>query len=103
MRAAAVPTMRVIDFGKPLEQIDRLIRGCNPAPGAWATFNGAKLKIFDATPLPAKDPKGIAGKIGEIVAHDDKSFTVVCADGRIRSRACRRTPARFRAASGPRR
>ncbi|BAT57792.1 methionyl-tRNA formyltransferase [Variibacter gotjawalensis] len=72
-----------IDFGKPWEQIDRLIRGCNPAPGAWATFNGAKLKIFDATPLPAKDPKGIAGKIGEIVAQDDKSFTVVCADGRI--------------------
>lgn len=73
-----------IDFGKPWEQIDRLIRGCNPAPGAWATFNGAKLKIFDATPLPAKDPKGIAGKIGEIVAHDETSFTVVCADGRIK-------------------
>ena len=24
-----------IDWGKPWEQIDRLIRGCNPAPGAW--------------------------------------------------------------------
>ena len=73
-----------IDFGKPWEQIDRLIRGCNPAPGAWATINGAKLKIFDATPLPARDPKGIAGKIGEVVVVDADSITVACADGRIR-------------------
>ena len=72
-----------IDFGKPWEQIDRLIRGCTPAPGAWATLNGEKVKILDAVPLPARDPKGIAGKIGEIVAIDEKSFTVVCADGRI--------------------
>ena len=41
------------------------------------------MRIFDAKPLPAKDPKGIAGKLGEVVAVDDKSFTVVCADGRF--------------------
>jgi len=34
--------------------------------------------------LPAKDPKGIAGKTGEIVAIDEQSFTVVCADGRFK-------------------
>ena len=73
-----------IDWGKPWEQIDRLIRGCNPAPGAWATLGGAQLKIFDAKPLPAKDPKGIAGKIGEIVAVEADSITVVCADGRFK-------------------
>ena len=73
-----------IDFGKPWEQIDRLIRGASPAPGAWATINGVKLKIFDATPLPAKDPKGIAGKLGEVAVVDGDSFTVVCADGRIK-------------------
>ena len=73
-----------VDLGKPWEQIDRLIRGCNPAPGAWTTLNGAKLKIFDATPMPARDPKGIAGKLGEVVAVDDDSITVVCADGRFK-------------------
>ena len=73
-----------IDWGKPWEQIDRLIRGCNPAPGAWTTLNGQTLKIFDATPLPAKDPKGIAGKLGEIVAVEADGFTVVCADGRFK-------------------
>ncbi len=73
-----------IDWGKPWEQIDRLIRGCNPAPGAWATLDGKVLKIFDAKPLPAKDPKGIGGKMGEIVVVEGDGFTVVCADGRFK-------------------
>jgi methionyl-tRNA formyltransferase len=73
-----------IDWGKPWEQIDRLIRGCNPAPGAWSMLNGKPLKIFDAKPLPAKDPKGIAGKMGEIVVVETDGFTVVCADGRFK-------------------
>ena len=41
-----------IDWGKPWLQIDRLIRGCNPAPGAWSTLDGKTLKIFEAKPLP---------------------------------------------------
>jgi methionyl-tRNA formyltransferase len=73
-----------IDWGRPWEQIDRLIRGCNPAPGAWSGLDGTVLKIFDAKPVPAKDPKGIAGKMGEIVAVDSEGFTVVCADGRFK-------------------
>src|ERR1700694_5655595 len=73
-----------IDWGKPWEQIHNLIRGCSPAPGAWTTLDGKQLKIFDAKPLPAKDPKGIAGKLGEIVAVEADGFTVVCADGRFK-------------------
>src|ERR1700761_5535959 len=73
-----------IDWGKPWEQIDRLIRGCNPAPGAWTTLDGKQVKIFDAKPLPAKDPKGIAGKLGEIAAVEADGVTVVCADGRFK-------------------
>jgi len=73
-----------IDWGKPWEQIDRLIRGCNPAPGAWCMLDNKVVKIFDAKPLPAKDPKGIAGKLGEIVAVEADGFTVVCADGRFK-------------------
>jgi methionyl-tRNA formyltransferase len=73
-----------IDWGKPWEQIDRLIRGCNPAPGAWTTLDGKQVKIFDASPLPAKDPKGIAGKVGEIAAVEAGGFVVVCADGRFK-------------------
>ena len=49
-----------------------------------ARSTARQLKIFDAKPLPAKDPKGIAGKIGEIVAVEADGFTVVCADGRFK-------------------
>ncbi len=73
-----------IDWGKSWRQIDPLIRGCNPAPGAWCTLDGQTIKIFDAKPLPAKSPKGIAGKLGEIVAVEADGFTVVCADGRMK-------------------
>jgi methionyl-tRNA formyltransferase len=73
-----------IDWGKPWRQIHNLIRGCNPAPGAWTTLNGSSLQVFEAKPLPARDPKGIGGKMGEIVAVDADGFTVVCADGRIK-------------------
>ncbi len=53
-----------IDWGKPWEQIDRLIRGCNPAPGAWTTLDGKTVKIFDAKPLPAKRPEGHRRQVG---------------------------------------
>ena len=73
-----------IDWGKPWLQIDRLIRGCNPQPGAWAMLDGKALRIFDAKPLPAKSPKGIGGKMGEVVAVEGDGFTVVSADGRFK-------------------
>ncbi len=72
-----------IDWGKSWRQIDPLIRGCSPAPGAWTTLDGKTLQIFEATPVPATHPRGIAGKLGEIVEASDAGFTVVCADGRI--------------------
>jgi methionyl-tRNA formyltransferase len=73
-----------IDWGRPWQEIDRLIRGCNPAPGAWSKLDGKAVKIFDAKPLPAKDPKGIAGKMGEIAAVESDGLAVVCADGRFK-------------------
>jgi len=42
------------------------------------------VKIFDAKPIPAKDPKGIAGKLGEIAVIEADGITVVCADGRFK-------------------
>jgi methionyl-tRNA formyltransferase len=73
-----------IDWGKPWQQIHNLVRGCNPAPGAWTTLEGRTLQILEAKPLPAKDPKGIGGKLGEVVEIASDCFSVVCADGRIK-------------------
>jgi len=73
-----------IDWGKPWRQIHNLIRGCNPQPGAWTTLDGKTLQVFESKPIPAHDPKGIGGKMGEIVAVDGDGFVVACADGRIK-------------------
>jgi methionyl-tRNA formyltransferase len=73
-----------IDWGKCCKQIDQVIRGCNPAPGAWTTIDGKTVQIFEAKPLPAKTPKDIGGKIGEVVEVAADGFCVVCADGRIK-------------------
>jgi len=73
-----------IDWGKSWRQIDPLVRGCNPAPGAWTTLDGKTLQIFDIQPLPARDPKGIGGKYGEVAEVGADGFTVICPDGRIK-------------------
>ncbi|GHE24555.1 methionyl-tRNA formyltransferase [Kitasatospora indigofera] len=34
-----------IDWKHPALRIDRVVRGCAPAPGAWTTFRGERLKV----------------------------------------------------------
>jgi methionyl-tRNA formyltransferase len=34
-----------IDWKAPAFAVDRRIRGCTPAPGAWTTYDGARLKV----------------------------------------------------------
>ncbi len=73
-----------IDWARPCRQIHNLVRGCNPAPGAWTRWSAKRLQVLETEPLPARQPNGIGGKMGEIVAIDGQSFTIACADGRVR-------------------
>ncbi|MFN0262911.1 methionyl-tRNA formyltransferase [Tepidamorphus sp. 3E244] len=66
-----------IDWNKPVKQVYDLIRGTNPAPGAWTTFNDAKLGIFDCKRVPGD---GISGRIRDVT---DEGFAVQCIGGRI--------------------
>jgi methionyl-tRNA formyltransferase len=34
-----------IDWTQPAEFVNRLVRACSPAPGAWTTFRGERFKI----------------------------------------------------------
>jgi methionyl-tRNA formyltransferase len=34
-----------IEWSRPALAVDRLVRGCTPAPGAWTTFRGERLKV----------------------------------------------------------
>ncbi len=64
-----------IDWSKPAQEIDCLIRGLSPVPGAWCEFNGERLKIRDCAPMFG------SGVPGEVI---DDQLTVACGDGALR-------------------
>jgi methionyl-tRNA formyltransferase len=48
-----------IDWKEPADVVDRLIRACFPAPGAWTTFEGERFKINSARISDAVLPPGV--------------------------------------------
>ncbi|MER6124479.1 methionyl-tRNA formyltransferase [Streptomyces sp. NPDC001795] len=43
-----------VDWSAPALRADRVVRACTPAPGAWTTFRGERLKLIQVTPLPER-------------------------------------------------
>jgi len=70
-------------WNQHVDFIYNLIRGCNPAPGAWTTLAGRKVQIFDARKHPARRFAEVAGKAGEVSAVTDASFRVTAQGGAI--------------------
>ena len=60
-----------------------LIRGCAPAPGAWTTFNGVKLWIYEARLEKVATFGAVRGRIAEVVAADAGKLIVSSQSGRI--------------------
>jgi methionyl-tRNA formyltransferase len=48
-----------IDWKEPADVVDRLIRACFPAPGAWTTFEGERFKINSTRISDAVLPPGV--------------------------------------------
>ena len=72
-----------IDWAKPIDHVYNLIRGCNPAPGAWTTLNGKKLQIFDARKAIFRRFADVPGKIGEVTGVTAQSFKITAQGGSI--------------------
>ena len=72
-----------IDWGRPVDHVYNLIRGCNPAPGAWTTLGGKTLQIFDARKLPFRRFADVPGKIGGVSDVTAESFKITAQGGRI--------------------
>ena len=66
-----------IDWYKPVDQLYNLIRGTNPAPGAWTTHNDTELSVYDCARVAGD---GIAGRVMEIT---DDGVTIQSVGGRI--------------------
>jgi methionyl-tRNA formyltransferase len=72
-----------IEWAKPIDHVYNLIRGCNPAPGAWTTLNGQRLQIFDARKTVFRRFADVPGKIGEITGVTPESFHVTAQGGSV--------------------
>ena len=72
-----------IDWERSASEVYNLIRGCNPAPGAWTTLNGETMQIFDCEPAAG------SGRVGRVCAVDGESFTINAGLGGIRVKRLR--------------
>jgi methionyl-tRNA formyltransferase len=71
---------RVIAWGRPAEEIVRLVRAMAPEPGATTTFRGRGLKVLRASPAPA----GSLGAGEVMLPAEDEGVVVATGDGGVR-------------------
>lgn len=62
-----------IDWTRPAAEVDRLIRGLAPFPGAWTTIAGERVKCLGARLAEGR------GRPGEVLA----GLTVACGEGAV--------------------
>ncbi len=66
-----------IDWSRSVGEVYNLIRGTNPQPGAWTTYDGQTLQIYDCAKVAA------FGRPGEVAAVSEAGVTVVAGRGGI--------------------
>jgi methionyl-tRNA formyltransferase len=64
-----------IDWTRPAVDLDRLIRGLSPFPGAWTEIGGERVKLLGSTLAEG------AGRPGEVL---DDALAVACGSGALR-------------------
>ncbi len=62
-----------VDWTRPAGEVDRIIRGLSPFPGAWAEIGGKRVKLLRSRLAPG------AGVPGRVLA----GFTVACGTGAV--------------------
>ena len=63
-----------IDWSRPAVEVDRLIRGLSPFPGAWFEVDGVRVKVLGSRLVDG------AGPAGEVL---DAALHVACGEGAV--------------------
>ena len=74
-----------IDWSKSATEIDGLVRGLSPWPGAFTEVKGERLKILYAEPVTAK------GEPGALLGED---LTIACGEGALKLKKVQRAGSR---------
>lgn len=67
-----------LDWSAPAPALRRAVRAFNPAPGAWTTLRGQRLKVYRAHTVSVA-----AGASGEVVGGGDGGPVVACGEGAL--------------------
>jgi methionyl-tRNA formyltransferase len=62
-----------VDWARPASEVDRLIRGLSPHPGAWCDIGGERVRLLRSRPVPG------TGRPGAVL----RGFTVACGSGAV--------------------
>jgi methionyl-tRNA formyltransferase len=68
-----------IDWARPAREIDRLIRGCDPQPGAHARLGGEVVRLFESRLLPGPAP----GPPGSVLGLEQGRLLLAAVGGRL--------------------
>ena len=70
-----------IDWGRPASELERLVQGLAPFPGAWFEVSGERIKLLVAD---AVEGSGVPGTV------IDARMTIACGDGALAPRLLQR-------------
>jgi methionyl-tRNA formyltransferase len=72
-----------INFNNHVDYIHNLIRGCDPAPGAWTTLGGKKVQLFGSRKHLVRTFGAVKGKPGEVTAISAASLFITAQGGQL--------------------
>jgi methionyl-tRNA formyltransferase len=65
-----------LDWHRPAEELERMVRALNPAPGVWFERGGERIKVLAAEVVPSR-----SGAPGTVL---DAALAVACGGGALR-------------------
>src|SRR5512135_1358565 len=72
-----------VSWHNHVDFIHNLIRGADPAPGAWTTIAGKKLQLFGSRKHAVRTFGAVKGKIGEVTEIGGESMRITAQGGQI--------------------
>lgn len=72
-----------INWSAHAQQVHDLIRGCDPAPGAWTVVQGEKVRLYESHLIPTRRFADVAGRPGTIAAIEGDTARIALQGGTV--------------------
>lgn len=72
-----------INWSNHVNFVYNLIRGCDPAPGAWTTLDGKIIRIYESKKHLFRTFRSVRGKIGTLSDIGENSIRITAQGGQI--------------------